>query len=293
MDLKEFKKWSRLASKKQNLVDKNKEKTKEGVLRGGSAGALVGGTAYYSQCGRLAQARLLSKQIPITESQRVMFSQGYAMEEVVKGILQESGLKFKQEKDYLIDNSEIGKIGMRPDFEIYSRTDDWLGIEVKSLASPFSVIKQKKNGFPFMKHMIQSAVYMTFLNREKWVIVIGQAFNTNQNGKKIDSGLEWYLMRSLTEFGKTTFYIENEKGEMEILPFTAQHIIDYYKEVRLASGEKRLMIRPTEKELRIDTYDRCKYCPMQSACNEYDVGQIDFETWLSRVETSKEKNQGD
>lgn len=289
MTLQDFKKAAKTAHEKQLKDESVKEAGKLGILRGGSAGALVGDKAYYSQCGRLAQARLLGKQIPPTQSMRMMFNGGYTLENAVEDIFKNADIEYVKENDRLVNHPEIGYIGMRPDFEIMTASNGWLGVEVKSLASPFSVIKQKKNGFPFMKHLVQSATYMTFLGRDKWIIVIGQSFNTNQNGKKIDSGLEWY---SLSLVGMN-FVVENELGKLQELPFDSSHILAYYKEVKAANKEQRLMIRPTEKELNVDTYDRCKYCPMQSACNEYDAKQIDFETWLSRVETSKEKNQGD
>lgn len=51
---------------------------------------------------------------------------------------------------------------------------------------------------------------------------------------------------------------------------------------------KTLMQRPDEKELNVDTYDRCKYCKMSNSCNEADTGQLSFEDWLKRVPITKE-----
>lgn len=301
MDIKFFKKMTTLAHNKKSEEDSEKEAEKIGILRGGSAGALVGEKAYYSQCGRLAQARLLGKQNEVSESQRAMFQGGFTLENYVQEILDKNEITYLKEKSFIVEWPGLGKIGMRPDFDIFLSKEgwdgistehyiggEWLGIEVKSLASPFSVIKQQSNKFPFMKHLVQTAAYMTFLARDRWIIVIGRSFNTNQVGKKgwmkIDAGLNWYEV----QVRGMDLWVLNENDEEMILPFTKQHVIDYYKEVVAANKGKRLMQRPTEKELQVDTYDRCKYCPMQSACNEFDNKQIDFESWLSRFDIKKE-----
>jgi PD-(D/E)XK nuclease superfamily len=278
------------AHKKINEAEEEKEGLKVGTLRAGSSGALVkGGMALYSGCGRLAQARLLRYQAQPTEQMRLMFNGGLTLEDYIESRLQASNINYIKEETVEC-NIEGMVLSGRPDFQILVEEDElqrYIGIEVKSLASPFSVIKQRKNGFPFMKHLIQAATYMLMTERDEWLICIGHSFYVNQNGKKHDPDLKWYRLVSFREFNRETLYVENEMGEMKQLPFDFSHIIAYYKEVRSKTDSKVLMARPTELELNVDTYNRCRYCYMDSACNEYEVGQITFEDWLERIKAER------
>lgn len=277
------------AHEKINKEEAFKEELKVGTLRAGSSGALVGNSQYYTQCGRLAQARFLGYQSRPTQEMRLMFNGGLTLEDYFESRLKANNIKYKKEESIQVQVEGIkAPISGRPDYEI-ELDGKWVGVEIKSLASPFSVIKQRKNGFPFMKHLLQAATYMMLTNRTEWLVVIGHSFYVNQNGKKHEPELVWY------EVGydnlKSKFWVKNEKEQGRELPFDKSHIIAYYKEVEQKTEAKELMARPTELELNVDTYDRCKYCPMASACNEYEDKQISFEQWLARVLTNKEKNQ--
>ncbi len=271
-----------------NKADEAKEAKKVGVFRVGSSGAIVGNDIYATQCGRLAQARYLGQQSPPTQEMRVMFNGGLTFEDFVKTRFEAGNYKFWAERQQEGEISPGIVISGRPDFEI-ELDGQIIGIEIKSLASPFSVIKQRKNRFPFMKHMIQAATYMTLTKRDVWLIAIGHSFHVNDRGFKVPPAMVWYELTYVDD----KFVIENDEGKKATLPFDKSHIVAYYKEQQAATDERRLMGRPKELELNVDTYNRCKYCPMLSACNEYDNGQIGFEQWLSRVVVSKEKEQSD
>lgn len=279
-----FKELMTEAHKVINKQDAEVEKQKQGVFRVGSSGALVDGDIYAAGCGRLAQARYLGEQTPPTESARAMFQGGFAVEDLVEARFKAMGIEYKKEVATTSSLVEGLEVSGRPDFEALI-DGEWVGVEVKSLASPFSVIKLKKNGYPFMKHMIQAATYMAALKKERWVIVVGHTFNVNQNGVKMESGLYWYEMN---EGFDGDFFITNDKGGSMKLPFKKQHIIDYYLALKTGIAEEKLVDRPKEKELNVDTYNRCNYCPMKSACNEYDNNQINFQSWLERVRVTKE-----
>jgi len=281
--IKKFKELMKEAHEIITEKEANKEDAKRGILRAGSSGAIVNGDVYATQCGRLAQARLLGHQSSPTQEMRVMFVGGFALEDFIEERLKTLNLTYKKEEQCEETIAKGVTISGRPDFDVLLN-EEWVGIEVKSLASPFSVIKQRKNKFPFMKHLLQAATYMTMLQRNKWLIVIGHTYNVNQNGVKHNSEIVWY---EVTWDGKI-FGVSNEQDLKTFLPFTKDHIIAYYKEVQLATKEQRLMSRPKEQELNVDTYNRCKYCPMESACNQYENGQIDFEQWLEKVSEPKE-----
>lgn len=286
--IKQMKELFTEAHGKINEKEREKEAAKLGTLRAGSSGALVDDKAYYAQCGRLAQARMLGYQSEPTEEMRVMFTQGLALEDYIEERFKALGLEYGKEEPVETFFDDIGFISGRPDYEVFIRNENGglklVGIEVKSLASPFSVIKQKKNDFPLMKHLIQSVTYMLITNRDEWMICIGHAFFVNQNGKKHNPELRWYHVKKSAD-GIRVF---NESGKAFKLPFDFSHILAYYKEVRSKTENKQLMARPTELELQVDTYNRCNYCPMKSACNEYEANQITFDQWLERVKVTKE-----
>ena len=269
---------------KVNEADQAKELKRLGELRAGSVGALMpDGSAYYSQCGRLAQARLLGEQQPPTAQMRAMFNGGFALEGFIESNLVAAGLEFTKEQPCSAEIAPGVVVHGRPDFDV-KLGDEWVGVEVKSLASPTSVIKQVKNDFPFVKHLLQSAIYCILLKRTRWLIVIGNAFYVNERGYRIEPGIRWYELRL---DGGDKFIVENEKGVTIELPFKPQHLVDYYAEVLKSTEERRLMPRPTEGELKVDTYNRCNYCHMQNSCNQADNGQIDFEGWVGAVNPNK------
>lgn len=287
MDL--INKFKRLLTEAHGLIneeDAAKEAKKINTFRVGSSGAIVDGAVYSTQCGRLAQARYLGFQSPPTEEMRVMFNGGFTLEDYITKRFTTLGLKFVAEKEHNVEVVPGITISGRPDFELTIDGQE-IGIEIKSLASHFSVIKRYKNRFPFMKHMIQSATYMTMLNRDSWLIAIGHSFHVRDGAKQYPPAVEWFEMK--WEGGKFTVY--NEKDQKATLPFDKSHIIAYYQEQKSANEDKRLMARPKEEELNVDTYNRCNYCPMKQACLEYDLGKVTFENWLARVLVSKEKDQ--
>lgn len=280
--IEKFKSLFTEAHEKINEADKTQEAKKQGLWRIGSSGALVDGKIYDTRCGRLAQARYLGFQSAPTEEMRSMFVGGLSLEDYIEERLDKLGLTYRKEEEVAVTIGEMELSG-RPDYMVLI-DGEWVGIEVKSLASPFSVIKLKKNRAPFMKHLIQACMYMVATDSDKWMVVVGRSFNTNQNGMKISSGLDWFEIRINGE----GFEVHNELGEKFPLPFTVQHLIEYYKELQSGIDDKRLVSRPTEKELNVDTYNRCNYCPQKSACNEYDAGTLSFEDWLVRVPITKE-----
>lgn len=260
-----------------NLQREEEEKKKLGLARGGSAGAIMeNGEALYTDCGRKAQARLLGQQSGKSENDRMMFQGGFAVENHIEEYLKTAGIPYAK---------EVEKLGLIGDVEVSGRADfdilldgEWVGVEVKSMASPFSTIKQVKNKFPMIKHLVQACTYTLLYERDKWLVAVGNVFNANERGFKVPSSLRWY---SISRKG-TSFYCTNEAGERVKLPFTIQDIGRYYLLLQKETQNKTLLPRPTELELNVDTYNRCKYCPMEGACNEFEAGQIDFDTWIKK-----------
>jgi hypothetical protein len=260
------------------------EAARLGELRAGSAGAITAdGKAYYTQCGRLAQARLLGHQQQPTTEMRAMFNGGFALENYLEEQFKAAGFEHTKEPKYSKEIAPGLTVYGRPDFE-FTIEGTRVGLEIKSLASPFSVIKQVKNGFPLMKHLLQAAVYTMICDRSEWLFAVGNVFFANEKGQRVSPGLRFYEFRKAGD----SFTISNEAGETTTLPFTVPDIIRYYQQVQDKTKAEELLPRPTEQELRISTYNRCNYCHMKSACNEADAKQISFKDWMKRVLINKE-----
>lgn len=261
------------------------ELAKLGTARAGSGGAITEDEKhYYTGCGRLAQARLLGFERPPSTSLLAMFEGGLALENFLEKIYLAAGLEFKKEQPI---SGQIGRtvISGRPDFDL-NIDGRWVGVEVKSMASPFSAIKQAKNGYPLIKHLVQACTYMLLSEREEWLVAVGNIFFANERGFRVNPGVRYYEVHKVQSGGG--FTVTNEQDKTAPLPFTARDIERYYNRLIRFTGEEKLMARPSEFELKSDTYSRCKYCAMASACNEIENGQIDFTQWMKKVPEAKE-----
>lgn len=265
------------------IADAAKEKEKLGHLRAGSTGAIVGDKVYTTKCIRLDQARQLGYQGSISQNDRVMFAGGLALEDYVEQYLRAAGVSYKKEQTTEIEFLYSGqKLSGRPDFEL-ELDGKWVGVEVKSMASPFSVAKQVRNRFPMMKHMLQAATYCMLTKRNEWLICVGNTFHANDKGVRYPPELRWYLLTAK----ENDFIIENAQGEKIVLPFGRNNILEYYATILQKNEDKVLGPRPHEEELNITTYNRCKYCPQESACNKYDNNQLTFDQFMENVKTEK------
>lgn len=251
---------------------------KLGILRGGSCGALLSNGDCLqgsTKCSRLDQMRLLGIEKETSEEDQVAFSAGFGHELYIDKHLKESGLEYKREESYTIEKDGLTWSG-RPDFEV-KIDGEWIGIEAKSLISAFSVAKQVQADVPFMRHMIQSAAYMTFLDRNTWLICIGHYFYAQAGSERLNPSIRWYEMAYNEE--EDSFIIDGKQ-----LPFGKAHIITYYKQLGKWNTQEKLGPRPKELEIGgIKPYNRCNYCPMNSDCNAYDNDQMDFKIWKKRL----------
>src|SRR5271166_6283740 len=152
--IKQFKDWMTSAHEKINEEEAAKESKKINTFRVGSSGAIMGtGDALYTQCGRLAQARYLGFQASPTEEMRTMFNGGLTLEDFIEQRFRTLDLQYQKEVEVQGEIASGIVVSGRPDFDVLVKNEDEIyeaiGIEIKSLASPFSVIKFDKNGFPF------------------------------------------------------------------------------------------------------------------------------------------------
>lgn len=264
------------AHEEQTRNDQEKEKGKLGYFRGGSCGALTGEAIYSAKCGRLDQARLAGIQKPITADERTMFSSGLGHEVRLEEVFKAAGLSFSKEPEYVI-KKPWGTWSGRPDFEI-EVDGELIGVEAKALVSNFSVDKHITANWPFMRHLLQAATYLHMLDRKQWLIAVGHYFYADVNKRKHSPGIRWFhLMLEGNRF------ILTDGTREELLPFKPEHVEAYYREMAAANADKRLMDRPAEFEMGMNSYNRCNYCAMKNECNLADLGKMDFETWLKKL----------
>lgn len=302
--------WIKEIEKKatEALLKRSLEERKEGigVLRGGSAGAVVvdekgerkSYCAAYS-CARKAQARLIGVELPPEEDKLDIYSAGIAHEVRLAEIFDAAGIDYEREKPV---KSE-GWSG-RPDFMI-----DNVGIEAKAYVHPGSVsFVHKGNKWPKMAHCVQACAYMVYANKDSWLIGGGHYFfvffqdgykdvpaldeEGNQivkkakNWKDIGPGRVWFEL--LKKDGN--FYIMNQERQEVKLPFTETDIRRYYKELSEFNEKKVLGDRPHEEEIEGKISMRCLQCPMKKSCKAYDNNKLSYDEWLEIMKLGGDKH---
>jgi len=276
----------KIAATKAEAEHKESNAASIGLVRGGSSGALTSdGKSFSTQCARKHQARLMGRGAAPSTADREAFAAGFGHELRLEKVLGDGGAKFEVEPDYQVLDGDMLWSG-RPDFDV----KELGGIEAKSLISQYSVYKAFENNWPQMKHVIQSAAYMTMLNRDTWLICIGNYFHANlwvgKQEKKFPPQRHWYAV------GKNAsgeFTVMNDKRETLTLPFKDEDIIRYYSQLQIDNTKKVLGARPHEEELKAKSYSRCdaRYCSMSGSCDAYDKGSVSFDEWMQEFNTPK------
>lgn len=281
-----------LALGHQNQTDERANKTKatKGTLRGAMAGVILpGGEILSSKCIRLDIARVLGAEKETSQDDRVVFASGYGHENFLESEFKAAGLPYRREPDTQLETTFEGmKWTGTPDFEI-QLDGEWIGVEAKALVSPYSVYKQRTADWPFRKHLLQSAHYMTVFERDKWIISIGHYFYAEANKEKIKPQVRYYLLQApLTEDG--TFSVLNEQGVTLQLNFCRSDVKNYLRTISRSVNMKSLPQRPKWMEYGgIRSYDECNYCPMKSSCNAFDTAQLTFDEWLQKLAKGEPK----
>jgi hypothetical protein len=258
------------------------------LLRGGSSGALTkDGRSYSTSCARKAQARLLGLGTPPSKDDIEAFAAGFGHELRIDKMLTQAGVEFEREPDYQILMANGDEWSGRPDFD----SKELGGMEAKSLISPFSVYKAWEGNWPQMKHCVQSASYMTMLNRDTWLICVGNYFHVDlyigNSKKKYPPQRRWFAVGK----DEDNFFIMNSDRDVKLLPFNQQDVLRYYEKLQLDNKSKKLGVRPHEEELKAKTYSRCdaRYCLMSGSCDAYDKGELSFDKWMQEYDNKGEK----
>lgn len=258
-----------------------KEKSKVGFLRGGSTGCVVNG-AYLGECPRIAQRRLHGLTHPISFESDLVFNLGFSHENnVLSKLLINDGVKAVTipEGQYSFDTAHtkltIGnpiqtdisgyKWSGSPDFVVEMLDGSRFGIETKALASSSSASKIYHNDFPYTKAILQAAMY-SYVTGLPWYILYGLYFYAGSYRDKVSPFLKEFKIE--LEGTDNTIVVVREGGERVITDFSIKGILDFYRQV---AESREALPRPTEKEMG-PTYNRCDYCWMREACQDYDLG---------------------
>src|ERR1700677_12906 len=87
---------------KQNADHAEKEKTKLGILRGGSAGCIGTDDRVYGECHRIALSRLMGVDKEVEPNRQIMFSAGRTAEDTWAQLLTDAGVTFRREEEIQI-----------------------------------------------------------------------------------------------------------------------------------------------------------------------------------------------
>ena len=271
-----------------------KEKDKEGTLRGGSSGALVGDDVI-GTCHRRSLARMLGFDPPTDESSYDIFDAGFANEalweeKLVAGWPGE--VKFEEEIPIKWEVNGVTVSG-RPDAVLMKDGKPFHGIELKGVFSYNTATSLLYEGDPKTDNLVQAAHYSWQLGVPYSLIYTYSSIAEPPYWAKKQKNLEWNtkIYPFKKEFildweGDTLYYtIDGNRHETVI---TQPSIQDYYELVTNMRDQKDLFTRPSNKDFKGNKlkWDTCKYCPFQSNCDKYEY---EYNAWVDSLEVTCKK----
>jgi len=296
--------------RRQNEEHAEKERSKLGVLRGGSAGCIGTDGKVYGECHRVALSRLLGVDKEVDDSRHIMFDAGRTAEDSWAEKLTAAGITFRREEEIQITWPVPGHEGRvvtgRPDIVIGDRLpSEWelginnglssaepgfrptFGLELKGIYSAGSAVRVQCEGVPDPKHLAQAGFYsmalgipyaICYTNPSVWDVPFW-AKEARKTTKKLEP---FYKIFYLEWRDGLLCYRDESLDTWVPTVYTTEGIASYYKMVlELEAGKflgKRVdggMADGSEMP-----YSKCKYCPFSAACDVYDVDRS-FDNWLA------------
>lgn len=293
------------------------EAVKLGTLRGGSSGAIIDGVVY-GHCHRKAHLRQLGIDAPTDPETSIMFSAGFANEDIVKAELVAAGYAVKAEEEIpvsiTLSNGTV--VNGRPDLVLLDKDGHpYYGIELKLASSVYTVRDVHYSLVPKREHLIQAALYsyglgslpysLVYVSRnywhlsmlsdtfkkavaaKGWDVEFAPDFRTGKPGpfRIVPFEREYKLTWSADGY---LVYDTEGLSKPRVTKLKVQHILDFYEETAAIGEHKDLGPRPTDASFdgTKKTYSPCNYCPFQSVCDEHET---DYDTWLdyAKKEVSK------
>lgn len=283
----------------QDAAHAEQEATKRGNLRGGSAGVIGTDGKIYGECHRVALARTLGADKEHEANRSIMFDAGNANEDSWATKLKAAGIDFRREDEIPIVWPVPGTTRVatgRPDIVIghteHDQTGKFVpefGLELKGVFSAGTAVKVEIEGIPDSKHLCQAAFYSMALGIPYALCYTNPAvIETPYWAQKKFSAPKkiqpFYRMYYLRWEGDTLEYKDEQAYGWIRTVYTKQGIADYFTLIDEMERTKQLGPRP-EGGLADGSpppYNRCDYCPMQSAC---DPHEDDYDAWLAFVKS--------
>lgn len=268
------------------------EVAKQGTLRAGSSGALIG-QHVIGKCHRLSLARYLGLQEPHDDHTYTIFESGNANEEVWLSKVQKGwDGTVTGEAAYPISWEIDGKrVTGRPDLVFLDiEGNPQFGVELKVVESIQSATSLYFENKPKTDNLIQAAHYSLKFNLP-WILVytfsgIGQPpfwaikkFNIPKTFKLQPFKLEFKLFWQDGVLGYQT-----QQGNIIMTDVTAQSIEDYFQLVVDMDREKDLYLRHSSLDVNLQGqgWRACDYCSAKSACDSYEQ-HGNFELWTDEL----------
>ena len=255
-----------------------------GIYRAGSAGLMVNGEVL-GECHRVAHARALGIDKPVPLDRKIMFQGGETNEDSWERLLTAAGQRVLRGQR-VSRTFDFGTVAGSPDLVLCDSADQPIAIlELKQVSATNSAIYRELEGSPDSKHLIQSATYswltglpvvLCYTSRSDFAL----QFAAKKYGvKKIEP---FYRIFYLEWRNGVMFYRDEQKSTWVKTSITPTGIEHYYRLLRHMETEKTLLGRPSDLTVTGEpmAYNRCDYCPLQSACDSYEHS---YPTWIDAV----------
>ena len=297
----------------QNAAHAELEKTKLGILRGGSAGCIGTDGESYGECPRVALLRLKGIDKEVAMERHIMFDAGRTAEDSWAAKLTAAGVTFRREEEIQITWPVTGYPGRvvtgRPDIvvgevatedsaefdergelvSLYKEFTPKFGLELKGIYSAGSAVRVECEGIPDPKHLAQAGFYsmalgidyaICYTNPSVWDIPYWAKKLVPTGVKKLQPFYRMFYLRWSEATGVLEYRDEKAKHWVTTV-YTKNGIAAYYAQVLDMENGEALVNRPEGGYATGEAlpYSRCRYCAFSSACDMYDVDK-DKVGWL-------------
>jgi hypothetical protein len=290
---------------KQNEDHAALERTKSGILRGGSAGCIGTDGRVYGECHRVSLARLLGVDKEVDAERHIMFDAGRTAEDSWADKLTSAGVTFRREEEIQITWPVPGHdnrvVTGRPDIVI----GKWLahdkigrlpgmfkpefGLELKGVYSAGTAVRVECEGVPDPKHLAQAAFYsmalgieyaLCYTNPSVWDVPFWAKEIRAAGTKKIQPFYRLFYMRWNAD--DVLEYRDEHKKHWVATKYAKVGIQLYYQKILGMEHHRELGERPTGgcADGSPSPFSKCNYCPFSKQCDIYDIDK-DFDGWLA------------
>lgn len=288
------------------------EESRLNTVRGGSAGAIIGGYNY-GECARKAHLRYEGIDTPIEEEVELMTRQGEGNEDIFIKELEAGGYKVVTQQDAGLQLKLFGEIDFigSPDVCILLDGDKVpvVGLELKNISSVSKAESTHYTLKPDPKHMIQAATYSVRMGEKlgldaplpyQLVYSSRSVWHMYSASKKVKEAVERNNWDTKYNFGKLStiqpfhrvYYLEWEEGRLKYWTYGLRNWVHTQLTVAALDEHAKLVAkgikeaqslppRPTSKNLDGSTgYSQCNFCSFKEVCDDHEET---YEAWMDHA----------